>query len=81
MFVTPYIDPCYVDVSLVVKYTQDVDEQAVLDSSLAIVQKTSDNSEMKIVKQKKNGADNLQDGYVGLCPPVQIYVLPKSGPC
>ena len=74
-----HIDPCYVDVSLVLKYTPDINEQDVLDFTASVVQTPSEKSERKIIKQRKNRADNLQDGYVELCLPVQIYVLPKSG--
>ena len=63
------------------KYTQDVDEQAALDFALSMVQTVSQDSDKKIIKQKKNRADNLQDGFVELCSPVQLYVVPKSGPC
>ena len=73
------LDPCYVDISLVVKYSQDINEQEVLDFAVSMLQTPSDKSEKKIIKQRKNRADNLRDGYVELCRPVQIYVLPKSG--
>jgi hypothetical protein len=73
------LDPCYVDVSLVLKYAQDINEQEVVDFITSVVQTTSaEKNEKKVVKQIKNRADNLQDGYVELCSPVQIFVLPKS---
>ncbi|XP_028400177.1 integrator complex subunit 4-like isoform X2 [Dendronephthya gigantea] len=72
-------DPCYVDVSLVLKCAQDINEQEVADFITSVLSSTSaEKSDAKIVKQVKNSADNLQDGYVELCSPVQIYVLPKS---
>ncbi|CAB3996489.1 Hypothetical predicted protein [Paramuricea clavata] len=71
-------DPCYVDVSLVLKYAQDINEQEVVDFITSVLETSAEKSDKKIVKQIKNRADNLQDGYVELCSPVQIYVLPKS---
>ena len=67
------------DVSLVLKYAQDINEQEVVDFVTSVLETASaEKSERKIVKQIKYRADNLQDGYVELCSPVQIYVLPKS---
>lgn len=72
-------DPCYVDVSLVLKCAQDINEQEVVDFITSVLKSTpAEKSDKKIIKQIKNSADNLQDGYVELCSPVQIYVLPKS---
>lgn len=73
-----FIDPCYVDVSLVLKYAQDVNEQEIVDFVSSMLDTTAERSDRKIVKQVKNRADSLKDGYVELCSPVQIYVLPKS---
>jgi hypothetical protein len=67
-----------VDVSLVLKYAQDINEQEVVDFITSVLETSAEKSDKKIVKQIKNRADNLQDGYVELCSPVQIYVLPKS---
>jgi hypothetical protein len=68
-----------VDVSLVLKYAQDINEQEVVDFITSVLETTSaERNDKKIVKQIKNRADNLQGGFVELCSPVQIYVLPKS---
>ena len=65
------------DISLVLKYSQDINEQEVVDFVDSALAKTG-KLDKKVVVQIKNCADNLQDGYVELCAPVQVYVLPKS---
>ena len=62
--------------SLVLKYTPDVDEESVL--SLGSHPVSGTDKEPKVVKKTKNTTDSLIDGVINLCPPVQVCIMPKA---
>ena len=71
------IEPCYVELSLVLKYIPDVNEDSVinLDPSTTLA---SGGRDTQSKRQVKNSTDNLADGVVGLCSAVQLCILPKQ---
>ena len=64
------------ELSLVLKYTPDVDEENVttLDPSTTSGSRDSQNP----LKQVKNSTDSLKDGVIGLCAAMQLCILPKQ---
>ena len=64
------------ELSLVLKYTPDVDEENVttLDPSTTSGSRDSQNP-LKLIK---NSTDSLKDGVIGLCAAMQLCILPKQ---
>ncbi|PFX32501.1 integrator complex subunit 4-like [Stylophora pistillata] len=69
-------EPGLVDVSLVLKYTPEVDEESVL--KLGSREDSSTDVETQGIKQTKSAKDSLVDGVINLCPPVQVCIMPKA---
>lgn len=65
-------ESCYIEVSIVLKYQADVDEQSVMQLGSSDV-----GGEGSTLRQVKNSTDSLQEGVVGLCPAVRLCILPK----
>jgi len=70
------LEPGLIEVSLVLKYTPDVDEDSVL--SLGSHAISAADKEPKGVKKTKNSTDSLMDGVINLCSPVQVCIMPKA---
>jgi len=60
----------------VLKYTPDVDEGGVLQ--LASQAATTADEDLHGIKQIKSSKDNLVDGVINLCLPVQVCIMPKA---
>jgi hypothetical protein len=67
-----FTESCFIEVSLVIKCQADVDEESVVNLGVP----TAD-MESRTLRQVKNCTDSLEEGVVGLCPPVRICILPK----
>ena len=61
---------------MVLKYTPDVDEKGVLKLGSAVAN-TSD-VDSRGARQIKSSKDNLVDGVINLCSPVQVCIMPKA---
>lgn len=69
-------EPGLVEVSLVLKYTPDVDEESVL--KLCSREDSSTDEETRGIKHTKSAKDSLVDGVINLCSPVQVCIMPKA---
>lgn len=69
-------EPGLVEVSLVLKYTPDVDEESVL--KLRSREDSSTDEETRGIKHTKSAKDSLVDGVINLCSPVQVCIMPKA---
>ena len=58
------------------KYTPDVNEEGVLQLGSHAANTTDEDSQG--VKQIKSSKDNLVDGVINLCSPVQVCIMPKA---
>lgn len=70
------LEPGLVEVSLVLKYTPDVDEESVL--KLRSREDSSTDEETRGIKHTKSAKDSLVDGVINLCSPVQVCIMPKA---
>ncbi|XP_073255045.1 integrator complex subunit 4-like [Porites lutea] len=68
-------EPGLIEVSLVIKYSSDVDEAGVLSLSSHAV--SGSDVEVRGTKKTKNSADSLISGVINLCSPVQVCIMPK----
>ena len=68
-------EPGLIEVSLVIKYSSDVDEADVLSLSSHAV--SGSDVEVRGTKKTKNSADSLTSGVINLCSPVQVCIMPK----
>ncbi|XP_048588029.1 integrator complex subunit 4 isoform X2 [Nematostella vectensis] len=66
-------ESCFIELSLVLKYMPDIDEDAV------VIPNSPHEQNKMILRQVKNSTDSLQDGVLGLCPPVRLCIQPKPG--
>lgn len=58
------------------KYSPDVDEGGVLH--LGSHPDSTTNEDSQGIKQIKGSKDNLVDGVINLCSPVQVCIMPKA---
>lgn len=65
-----------IEVSLVLKYTPDVDEDSVLSLGSFATSIHTD-KEADSIKKTKSSTNSLTNGVIALCPPVQVCILPK----
>lgn len=65
-----------VEVSLVLKYTPDVDEDSVLSLGSYAASSSTD-TKPEGLKKTKRSMDSLTNGMITLCSPVQVCILPK----
>ncbi|KAJ7392804.1 Integrator complex subunit 4 [Desmophyllum pertusum] len=68
-------EPGLIEVSLVLKYTPDVDEEGVLNLGSPAANTTDVDSSGYEANQSSK--DNLVDGVINLCSPVQVCIMPK----
>ena len=61
---------------MVFKYSPDVDEGGVLHLGSHAANTTDEDSQG--IKQIKGSKDNLVDGVINLCSPVQVCIMPKA---
>lgn len=65
-----------IEVSLVLKYTPDVDEDSVLSLGSFATSIHTD-KEADSIRKTKSSTNSLTNGVIALCPPVQVCILPK----
>ncbi|XP_067037062.1 integrator complex subunit 4-like [Acropora muricata] len=65
-----------IEVSLVLKYTPDVDEDSVLSLGSFATSIHTD-KEADSIRKTKGSTNSLTNGVIALCPPVQVCILPK----
>ncbi len=78
LYLFPFLiaEPGLIEVSLVLKYTPDVDEEGVLKLGSHAANTTDVDS--RGARQIKSSKDNLVDGVINLCSPVQVCIMPKA---
>lgn len=70
------LEPGLIEVSLVLKYSPDVDEGGVLHLGSHTANTTDEDTQG--IKQIKSSKDSLVDGVINLCSPVQVCIMPKA---